>query len=150
MNVIKEFYSLAKECCGFISKTEITGDSLSALMELLMKLYISAINLPEAESRTIECSIVEETEVPFIGISNQIPQFYWEVFGPYEKDEPVCGDLVDDLSDIAKDYKKGIAEYEAGIIGNAVNEWKLGLYNHWGSHIVDALRVLHTARTRKI
>lgn len=148
--MITEFYGLAKEYCCFISKIEITGDSLSALMELLMKLYVSAVNLPETKPETTGYLAAEETEIPSISISSQIPQFYWEVFDPYEKDEPVCGDLVDDLSDIARDLKIGIAEYEAGRVGNAVNEWKWGLYNHWGSHVVDALRVLHAARTHNI
>lgn len=148
MDMIKEFYSLADEYCCFISQNEITGDTLSDLMELLMKLYISAVNLPETESETTGYLTTEETEIPSIRISSQIPRFYWEVFDPYEKDEPVCGDLIDDLFDIAADIRIGIEEYEAGRVGNAVFEWKLRLDNHWGSHIVDALRVLHTVRTR--
>lgn len=150
MDIIKGFYSLANEYCCFISTAEITEDSLSTLMELLMKLYVLAANLPDAEPDTIECLTAGEVDISPIKFSNQILRFYWEVFDPYEKDEPVCGDLLDDLSDIAKDLKKGIAEYEAGRTGNAINEWKFGLYNHYGSHIVDALRALHTARTRNI
>ena len=148
MLMIQEFYDLADTYCCFLSENEITDASASCLMELLMKLYISAVNLPEAEPETVEHSTAGDTDLPSVRISDQIPQFYWEVFDPFAKDEPVCGDLADDLSDIAADLKIGMEEYEAGRIGNAVNEWKFGLNDHWGSHIVDALRALHTIRTR--
>ncbi len=73
---------------------------------------------------------------------------YWEVFDPFEQDEPVCCDLIDDLTDIVNDLQYGILEYETGKIGNAVFEWKLSFDSHWGQHLVDALRVLHAIRTR--
>ena len=148
MDVIKEFYSTADESCCFISESEITDDSIPVLMELLMKLYISAVNLPEIEPETIVEYSTEETEFPSVRVSSQIPQFYWEVFDPLKKDDLVCGDLIDDLSDISIDLKSGITEYEAGRIGNAVFEWRFGLDNHWGMHAVDLLRALHAIRTR--
>jgi hypothetical protein len=116
-------------------------------MELLMQLYISAMNLPETEPETI-ASLSDISEAVAIRFSDQIPTTYWEIIDPHADKDTVCGDLIDDLSDIAADLKAGMKEYEAGRFGNAVFEWKFGLNNHWGQHIVDALRALHAARPR--
>ena len=147
MDQVKEFYEQADEYCCFISENVITADTVTYVMELLMKLYISAMNLPETEPETT-APISDISEAVAIRFSEQIPTTYWEIFDPHADKDPVCGDLIDDLSDIAADLKAGMKEYEAGRFGNAVLEWKFGLNNHWGQHIVDALRALHVARPR--
>ena len=146
-NQVKEFYEQADEYCHFISENVITADTVPYVMELLMQLYISAMNLPETEPET-KASLSDISEAVAIRFSDQIPTTYWEIFDPHADKDTVCGDLIDDLSDIAADLKVGMKEYEAGRFGNAVFEWKFGLNNHWGQHIVDALRALHAARPR--
>ena len=146
-NQVKEFYEQADEYCRFISENVITADTVPYVMELLMQLYISAMNLPETEPETI-ASLSDISEAVAIRFSDQIPTTYWEIFDPHADKDTVCGDLIDDLSDIAAALKAGMKEYEAGRFGNAVFEWKFGLNNHWGQHIVDALRALHAARPR--
>ena len=146
-NQVKEFYEQADEYCRFISENVITADTVPYVMELLMQLYISAMNLPATEPETI-ASLSDISEAVAIRFSDQIPTTYWEIFDPHADKDTVCGDLIDDLSDIAADLKAGMKEYEAGRFGNAVFEWKFGLNNHWGQHIVDALRALHAARPR--
>lgn len=147
MDQVKEFYEQADEYCRFISENVITVYTVPYVMELLMKLYISAMNLPETEPETI-ASLSDISEAVAIRFSEQIPTTYWEIFDPHADKDPVCGDLIDDLSDVAAALKAGMKEYEAGRFGNAVFEWKFGLNNHWGQHIVDALRALHAARPR--
>ena len=147
-NQVKEFYEQADEYCRFISENVITADNVPYVMELLMKLYISAMNLPETEPETIAASSSDISECVTIRFTEQILTTYWEIFDPYADEDPVCGDLIDDLSDIAADLRDGMKEYEAGRFGNAIFEWKFGLNNHWGQHIVDALRALHAARSR--
>ena len=146
-NQVKEFYEQADEYCRFISENVITADTVPYVMELLMQLYISAMNLPETEPETT-APLSDISEAVAIRFSDQIPTTYWEIFDPHADKDTVCGDLIDDLSDIAADLKVGMKEYEAGRFGNAVFEWKFGLNNHWGQHIVDALRALHAARPR--
>ena len=145
MNKAKEFYEQADEYCRFITDNVITTDKVPNLMKLLMALYVSAMNLPDTEPETTDSSSDIAETVSF-RIGDQISTTYWEVFDPYVYEDPVCGDLTDDLSDIAKDLKKGMNEYKAGRIGNAIFEWRFGLNNHWGLHIVDALRALHFIR----
>ncbi len=143
----KEFYEQADEYCRFIAENVVTTDKVPSLMKLLMTLYISAMNLPETEPETIDSSS-DIAEALSIRIGEQISTTYWAVFDPYVDEAPACGDLIDDLSDIAADLRDGMKEYEAGRFGNAVFEWKFRLNNHWGQHIVDALRVLHAVRTQ--
>ena len=144
-NKAKEFYEQADEYCRFITENVITTDKVPNLMKLLMTLYVSAMNLPDTEPETTDSSSDIAEAVSF-RIGGQISTTYWEVFDPYVYEDPVCGDLTDDLSDIAEDLKKGMNEYKAGRIGNAIFEWRFGLNNHWGLHIVDALRALHFIR----
>ncbi|MDO4207869.1 MAG: DUF5063 domain-containing protein [Lachnospiraceae bacterium] len=147
MNNAKKFYEQADEYCRFIAENVITTDTVSSLVEMLMTLYISAMNLPETEPETIASSS-DTSEAVTIRFTEQIPTTYWEIFDPYADEDPVCGDLIDDLSDIAADMRDGMKEYEADRFGNAIFEWKLGLNNHWGQHVVDALRALHAIRAR--
>ena len=77
----------------------------------------------------------------------EIPQTYWEVFDPFVEEEPVCGDLLDDLSDIREDLLEGVCEYEAGLINNAVFEWKLLHHAHFGNHMVSAIKALQHLRS---
>ena len=147
MDVIKEFYDLAKAFCCFISENQITIDCIPSLMEQLMKLYISAMNLPNTSpEEDFDDTACCAEYLPII-ISDEIPQFYWEVFDPFDQEDALCADIADDLSDIAADLLSGIREFEAGRINDAVFDWKFDLDTHWGNHLVDVLRALHALRT---
>ena len=148
MDKIKEFYELADSYCYFVFSKENTIDDIPTLMELLMKLYLSALALPESDPETIGSATSDKTDKMQVIFKEQIPTFYWEVFDPFTKEEAVCADLVEDLSEIAADLQIGMREFEAGRTGNAVFEWKFGLNSHWGNHVVDALRALHAIRIR--
>ena len=117
-------------------------------MELLMKLYLSALGLPESDPETIDSATSDKTDKMTVTFKKQIPTIYWEVFDPFTKEEAVCADFAEDLSEIAADIQNGMREFEAGRTGNAVFEWKFGLNSHWGNHAVDALRALHAIRIR--
>ncbi len=146
-DIARRFYKLADEYRCFVAENVVTADAVPVLIEMLMTLYISAMSLPATEPETNELSS-DISEAVSIRFSEQIPTMYWEIFDPYVDEEPVCGDLLDDLSDIAADLRDGMKEYETGRFGNAIFEWKFGLNNHWGQHIVDALKALHSIRTR--
>ena len=148
MDKIKDFYKLADSYCHNISAKDITINDISMLMELLMKLYISATDLPETDMETIDSTELFEADRIQITFDAQIPTWYWEVFDPFVQEDAVCSNLADDLSEIAAELQNGMREFEAGRIGNAVFEWKFGLNNHWGNHAVDALRALHAIRIR--
>ena len=142
---VVKFYNLADQYCRYITENEVSAQSAPMIIELLMKLYISVSHLPNAEPETIDLS--SDTSEPIvIKISKMISPFYWEIFDPYVKEEPVCGELRDDLSEIAEDLMEGMKEYDKGRIGNAVFAWKDGFKTHWGQHVVDALKALHAVK----
>jgi chemotaxis signal transduction protein len=75
--------------------------------------------------------------------------FYWEVFDPTYKDEnePTLGWLVDDLSDIYRDFKTEIHKIDHIASNEAIIDglWslKFGFTSHWGNHCINAIRALH-------
>lgn len=145
METARIFYELARDYCCFI-KEEIDVESIQRLIELLMKLYLCAIKLPNVEydSKTT-CPKPKQESIKF---NTQIETTYWEIFDPFIQDEPVCGNLIDDLSDIYHDLQIGMMQYDQGRTQNAVWEWKFTFDSHWGNHAIDALRALNTLRTR--
>lgn len=139
------FYELAKEFCQYVRENIISKESLDYLIEIIMKLYVAALHLSNSEPDTVEQN---DNAMPAeIRISSQVPSTYWEVYDPFEDTEVICGSFYDDLNDILRDIEKGIDEYDAGRIGNAVFEWSFGLNNHWGKHAVDLIRAMHALRT---
>ena len=144
MDKLETFYVLAKAYLEYIMNTEISGDSAASLVERLMKLYIGAQNLPEPEPETERA--VRQGEGVKVRLSEEISPYYWAVSDPGVLEEPVCGSLADDLSDIASDLQRGIEEYDRGKVGNAAFEWSFGFRHHWGDHAVDAIRYLHSIK----
>ena len=60
-----------------------------------------------------------------------------------------CGDLNDDLRDIARDLADGLALFDRGATSSAIWHWRFTFESHWGRHAVEAIRVLHhVAATR--
>ena len=143
--IAQEYYDLVCEFCDYLENTVITADCIDDLMTYLMTLYMEGIRLPHVEPDS-----VEECEKPlreqFLRI--ECEDGYYMMFDPFTDEEPVCGTLYDDFFDIYSDLRRAAFEYEAGHINNAIWSWSFGLYNHWGSHLINALKVLHALRKR--
>ncbi len=144
MDHLEGFYVLAKAYRDYITETEISVDSVPFLMELLMKLYLSAQTLPEPKPETNQTSRFGERAD--VRLHEQLSPYYWVVSDPGILEEPVCASLADDLSDIASDLQRGMEEYDSGNLGNAAFEWCFGFRHHWGDHAVDAIRYLHSLK----
>ena len=144
MDKLEDFYVLAKAYRQYIMNTEISEDSAAFLVEQLMKLYIAARNLPKPEPETERAA--RRGEAVKVRLSENNSPYYWMVSDPNVLEEPVCGSLADDLSDIASDLQRGIEEYDRGKVGNAAFEWSFGFRHHWGDHAVDAIRYLHSIK----
>lgn len=140
--VIKEFYESAKRYCDFVSNNVITNENIEELMYLMLDSFGKGLLLPDVEPDDND-SVKGEKPNPVI---IELPTTYWEIFDPFTEEEPVCGDLLDDLSDIRDDLLEGIYDYEAGFINNAVFEWKLLHQAHWGNHVVAAVKALQHLR----
>lgn len=148
---VVSFYRAAKEYCNFINNhSGIVYRDVSDWMVLLMNLYIHALEMSDLkiEAKDEVSSYVSMYEK--IPSDELVPPKYWVVFNPLECEEPVCGHLGDDVTDIARDLSNGIEEYEAGNIDKAIFVWLNMLDVHWGKHTVDALKTLHELRIREL
>lgn len=72
-------------------------------------------------------------------------QYYSEVSNALgvPSDEPVVGDIVDDLTDVYSHIACGLGLYERGQIEAAMNYWSFWFRHHWGDHVTSAVRALY-------
>lgn len=72
-------------------------------------------------------------------------QYYREVSDPHDwdgSDEPVTGDLHDDLADIHGDLSRGLQAFQAGESDQAVSHWIASYFSHWGAHASSAFSAI--------
>lgn len=102
------FYQLAERFCDAVEKKSVSVENAAEWLSLLMELYTKAMTLPEVEPDDEPISY-EGNEIPQLAI--ECPSTYWEIYDPLRPDEPVCGDLKDDLQDIYRDLCSGIKAF---------------------------------------
>lgn len=117
------------------------------------RLYLAALDLPPAWSDELEgasdadAASVSRDELQAVRkAAARIPLgFYSEIFNPLPvpPEEPVVGDLADDIEDIYSDVVRGLQLFEQGERAQAVWEWGFCLRIHWGEHATSAIRALH-------
>lgn len=132
------FIDIANSYLDFISNV-IIYSSIQELIVLLMKLYISAYNLPEVEPETIEA--VGGDCILHVEFTEGLPTLYRVFDDPFNDKRFVYGNLIDDLQDIAHSLIKGINEFNCGRVGNAVFEWKFGIIGQ--DDIINAVKALY-------
>jgi hypothetical protein len=134
---VAAFVLKAIEFCTFIQeagKLPLDERMLGA-QRCLLALYAAALSLPSVEPTDIAkpaCS--PEPPSNWQGFAEF--ESYWEVFDPYKLDEPVAGSLSDDLLDVYRDVRRGLALWESGHGADAVWEWRFSFESHWGDHAV--------------
>lgn len=146
----KEFTELAQEFCAWAYASPNNEDEeVFYALKILSKLYCWAVQLPECAPT----DLLYSEEIPKIDykethtLFKKMPfQYYKKFFYPLniETEEPIMGDLYDDLADIYKDLKDGLWYIERGSEADAVFHWKNTFGFHWGQHLVDALKALHS------
>ncbi|WP_066073434.1 DUF5063 domain-containing protein [Neobacillus soli] len=140
---VQEFFLSALKYCSIIENFDSNKENnkFKNLLVSLLDLYSKALYLPEVEPKDDKIPDFD-TSVPKINFGQY--NHYWEVFNPYHLEEPVGASLSDDTLDIYKDVKRGIILYENKEYLEAIWEWKCNYEIHWGSHAIDAIRVLHS------
>lgn len=140
---VMEFVELAKKYCNLVESLASSNvlDELTNIASSLSELYSKALKLPQVESDSID---IPEVTVSRPKISFDKYECYWEIFEPYKLEKATCSNLSDDILDIYQDIKKGLLLYEGNEKGEAIWHWHFHFYTHWGNHIVDALRALHS------
>ena len=140
-----------RDFCAFVegAHTLRLPQRLTAAREKLLALYTAAIKLPDV-SPTDEDPPADTSNAPSSWRGFDKFEIYWEMFDPYEHEEPVAGSLSDDLLDVYRDLKVGLALWELGATADALWDWRFSCETHWGDHAIDALRALHRACGRAV
>lgn len=158
MPSLEQRHAVARRFCDearcFVAWADgTTALALSAPLALrrVVALYAAALELPQPWSERV--SPESSAEPPWMGArlnavrtrAAAIPlQHYGEIFSPHVvTDEPVVGDLADDLMDIYRDVAMGLYLHDAGFIDDAIWQWGFNFQIHWGKHASSAIRALH-------
>jgi hypothetical protein len=156
---VRRFAEVAGEYCALVEEYEsLSVYRLAARAAgLLPGLYAAGLALPEvappeAQSDKLDAFYdsvpIKQTAVMARAIGEKIGAHnrYWQVYDPFEEDQPVASTLGEDLADMYGDLKRGLIAMSKGTEREAAEaawHWRLSFGNHWGRHLVSALRVLH-------
>jgi hypothetical protein len=151
-----QFCSVVDSASG-LDRTELLGK----LYPVLPALISAAITLPdvsrddddELEGSSSRVSDVRHlTEQEWGELYKVLKErlgdwdLYRQVFDPTQDNNAVFGSLADDIADIYRDLKDGLAVRETlQILPDAIAiwTWRLLFYSHWGKHAMDALLTIH-------
>ena len=130
-----------------------TVEPLTAALALrrVARLYTEALELPQPWServssrQDVEPRTLQERLALVRERAAAIPlQHYSEIFSPLvPPDEPVVGDLADDLVAIYRDVALGLHLHECGCVDDALWQWGFNFQARWGKHASSAIRALH-------
>jgi hypothetical protein len=143
---VPAFVRKASEFCAFIQEAGNLpiDERMPGARRCLLALYTAALSLLSVEP-TDDAKPGRSPDPPSNWQGFEGFETYWEVFDPYNLDEPVAGSLSDDLLDVYRDVRRGLTLWEGGHDANAIWEWRFSFESHWGEHAVDAIRALHRA-----
>jgi Domain of unknown function (DUF5063) len=144
---IERFTEVAREFCALLeTATQLDlREFRTRLLHVLPALYLAGANLPQLDVDADVEHVPLELDL-LVALSKHLGDHdgYWEVFDPTQRTKPVKGLLSADLSEIRFDRQQGLLALERGTpLEEVVWEWRFGFENHWGEHLVDALRAIH-------
>lgn len=127
---------------------------LRRVQEVLPSLYAEVLVLPDVEPADDQERYPVLTIEDRASIFNSVEELlgshslYWKVYDPIgvEPEEPLSGNLADDLIGIYRDLQDSLLGWRHGEPGerqNALWEWRFAFQTHWGAHAVDAMRAIH-------
>jgi hypothetical protein len=158
---VLQFRSAAERFCRLLeSKPDDADQWVEEILAALARLYASGHTLPDfgvtddAPPIYQRFGVGDEEWRRVFSLVHEIlggQSGYWAYFDPSQPrdsgEQPVFGDLGDDLADIYRDVKPGLRAWGTGLeqyLSDIVYEWKFPLFgSHWGVHAVSAMRALH-------
>lgn len=143
-----EFAAMARGFCSWCEGQSHGAMSDATAISWLAKLYGAAVSLPEvgSENSDDKPQIPEEFEQRArLNLASFNGRYYRECFDPNPllEDDPVMGDIGDDLLDTYLDIRSGLILFERGQIAEALWHWSFLHRAHWGHHAVGAMFALH-------
>ena len=141
---------VALEFCSLIEQTGIKEQTFSdRLSRILAELVYAVLRIPDDGLADAGAENYERRDYDEIRAAlPQLPfQHYREIFDAFdwEDDEPVVGDLYDDLADIYRDLSEGLFIHQHVSNTEAERYWRQSFRYHWGEHATSALRALYWA-----
>lgn len=143
-----EFAEVAVGFCDWCENTFDPSSAEVAAASWLASLYARALALPHVgpENSNDPPDLPPDT-VEKVKRNLRVFDgcYYREFFNsdPTSTEEPVIGDLGDDLQDIYQDIKVGLVLFNKGEIENALWYWSFLHKAHWGHHAASAILALH-------
>ena len=117
----------------------------------IVKLYSAALLLPIIVPKTAD--ILDEIHNDNWQLQRErlvqrlSRDYYWQVFEPLEQKQPevLVGSLSDDLTDIWRDVKEGLLEFDKSdaSLDDVIWHWRSSFETHWGQHAVGAIAALN-------
>jgi len=153
VDAVTEFRAEATRFCALIEEAKSHGGQLlDRLVRVLPSVYATAVRLPSispTSDKLVHRELAhEQREAIFEQLSQALgdSDLYWSVEALDDEDtEAFRRSLANDLKEIYSNLKEGLIAWEAGESeDDVVWEWRFSFWSHWGNHLVDALRAVHT------
>ena len=150
-DAVERFLSVARRFEEWAARGTDQGiDAAQNGLRLIAQLYSAGLELPgfpDEVDPDFEKALVSDAErLQVFEHSARLPiQYYSEIFDPLPvppDEEPVTGNLADDIADIFRDVVEGIRLFDRGQESEAVWKWVFGIHSHWGEHATSAMRAL--------
>ena len=142
------FAEVARGFCEWCEGHSLGTEPEAVAAAWLCRLYAAALLLPAVgpeNSEGLPALPQAEAARAQDNLSCFNGRYYREYFDPDPTldEEPVMGDIGDDLLDTYKDIKAGCVLLARGQIAEAMWQWSFLHRVHWGRHAVGALFALH-------
>jgi len=148
-STIAAFAEQAASFCAWCEGEALGHDASIAAAIWLARLHASALSLPQTQpeygDNLPELSF-DELRNAERNLRSFDGTYYRTIFDPNPKsnEDPVMGDVGDDLLDTYKDLKRGLLLYRSEKVEHALWFWSYMHRLHWGKHAVGALAALQS------
>ncbi len=149
---VNQFAEVARRYCAWAESEAGESIDLTTARRFLAELQLAVLGLPEIASgdhQKIHKPAPELKQRVLQRVSAIPFTRYWNMFEPLKgNEEPVCGDLSDDLADIWLDLWEGLHLFDAGHKLEANFHWRVLYDSHWGQHVLEAQSAIYAFLTK--
>ncbi|MFM8900949.1 MAG: DUF5063 domain-containing protein [Burkholderiales bacterium] len=145
---VHAFAEIARGFCVWCESTSGAATQGDQTAIWLCRLQAAALSLPEVGFENSD-GLPELSADLLAHATTNLAAFngyyYRECFDPDPmlSDDPVIGDVGDDLLDIYKDLRAGLVLFDCGRATDPLWHWSFLHRVHWGRHAVGAIFALH-------
>lgn len=147
---MRAFHDIASDYCAWAERSIEHPNLIEWLPRILAELLHAAFSLRDDGLADAHAEGFQRPDYQQIRAAlPPLPfQYYREVYNAFDwkaSDEPVEGELHDDLADIYRDLSEGLYIHRHVSPAEAERYWGQSFRYHWGEHATGALRALYCA-----